>query len=442
MSVIDAVMLGAPVAVAILLVVAPRLGRRVGMVAVSVLIPGHALLWLFEPYRQWWPLYLLLVAMLVVVATTGRELLGRIGIGVLAAISAAVWLVPPVPELPEPTGHYAVGSEIFRWVDPARPEPRTEADDRRNVVVQAWYPTESAAGRRWVYLDGQDALPSQVAGVPSLIMGAYSHIDTHAFAQGPVSRARQRWPVVLFSPGYGAPRAYYSGLVADLASRGFVVLAVDHPYESAVTELADGTIAHTVETLPVDDPRFMVERQEIRTADLRFVLDRIGAGTDLGPLTDRLDPTHISAVGHSFGGAAALSALSEDRRLTAAANLDGTLYSDLPQRTIDRPVLILESDRDITGHSARYLDGNADLLRRLRAPSFRYEIDEADHFGFTDASHFVSAPVRFVATLFVGGSRGPTDTQWLTNDILTPFLLGDHPGIATAAARHPGVSAR
>ncbi|WP_067491131.1 alpha/beta hydrolase family protein [Nocardia ignorata] len=442
MSVIDAVMLAAPVAAAILLVVSPRLGRRVGVVAVPVLIVGHAGLWLVEPYRQWWPLYLLLVAMLVFVATTGRELLGRIGIGVLAAISAAVWLVPPVPELPEPTGPRAVGSAIFRWVDQARPEARTEADDRRNVVVQAWYPAEFASGRRWVYLDGQEDLPSQVAMVPSLIMGAYDRIDTHAYADVPVSQARQRWPVVLFSPGYGAPRAFYSGLVADLAARGFVVLAVDHPYEAAVTELADGTIAHTVETMPVDDPRFMVERQAIRTADLRFVLDQISGGTDLGPLADRLDLTHISAIGHSFGGAAALSALSADRRLVAAANLDGTLYGDLPQRTIDRPVLILESDREITGHSDRYLDGNADLLRRLRAPSFRYEIGEADHISFTDAPHFVSAPVRFVASLLVGGSRGPADTQRLGNDILTPFLLGDHAEIAQAAARHPGVTAR
>ncbi|WP_280220668.1 hypothetical protein [Nocardia neocaledoniensis] len=41
--------------------------------------------------------------------------------------------------------------------------------------------------------------------------------------------------MVLFSPGYGAPRAFYSGLVADLASRGLIVLAPDHPNEVAVT---------------------------------------------------------------------------------------------------------------------------------------------------------------------------------------------------------------
>lgn len=446
MSVIDAVLLVSTVALAIALVAAPRIGRRVAPFALPVLIIGSLLLWVLEGNWHWWPLYALIVLMFAFVVTdtagTRRRAWFRAGIGVLAVVSILLWAVPPSPELPEPTGPYAVGSEIFRWVDEQRPEPATAADDRRNVVVQAWYPTEIESGRQWVYLDGQDQLPSRVSAIPGFLLSDLS-IDTNATADVPVSPDRDRWPVVLFSPGYGAPRAFYSGLIADLASRGFIVLAVDHPYESAVTELADGTIATTVENIAADDPdalRLMTERLETRTADLRFVLDQLARPETLGPLENRVDSAHLTVIGHSLGGAAALAALSADQRFTAAANLDGTLYGDLPERALNRPVLLLESDHGETGHSQRYLDGNRSLLERLQATGFRYEFSKANHYSFTDVPQFLAAPVRFVVTRLVGGSRGAANTQRATNDILTPFLLGRHGEVDRAATGHSGVT--
>ncbi|WP_194825868.1 hypothetical protein [Nocardia sp. XZ_19_231] len=445
MSAVDAVLLLSTVALAISLVAAPRFGRRAAPFVLPLLIIGGLGLWVLDGYWHWWPLYLLIALMLAFVVTdvagARRRVPFRIGIGVLTAVAILPWALPPQPRLPEPTGPYAVGSEIFRWVDEQRPEPMTAADDRRNVVVQAWYPTEVESGRQWVYLDGHGRLPSRVSGIPGFLLSDH-HVETHATADVPISAAKDRWPVVLFSPGYGAPRAFYTGLIADLASRGFVVLAVDHPYESAVTELADGTIATTVENMSADDPdgtRYMAERLETRTADLRFVLDQLARPELLGPLADRVDLGNLSAAGHSFGGATALSALSTDHRLTAAANIDGTLYGALPERSLTRPVLLIESDRAETGHSQSYLDGNRSLLERLRAPGFRYEISKADHYSFTDVPQFLAAPARFVVTSLVGGSRGAPDTQRLTNDILTPFLLGRHSEIAPAATNHPGV---
>ncbi|MFE6923215.1 alpha/beta hydrolase family protein [Nocardia sp. NPDC057663] len=445
MSAIDAVLLISTVTLAIALVAVPRIGRRVAPFALPVLIIGSLLLWVLEGYWHWWPLYLLIVLMFAFVVTdvagTRRRVWFRAGIGVLAAVSILPWAVPPAPELPAPTGPYAVGSEIFRWVDEQRPEPMTAADDRRNVIVQAWYPTDVVSGRQWEYLDGRERLPSRVSGIPSFLLP--DHINTHATADAPVSPAKDRWPVVLFSPGYGGPRAFYTGLVADLASRGFIVLAVDHPYESAVTELADGTIATTVENIAADDPdgiRYVTERLETRTADLRFVLDQLARPDTLGPLEDRVDLGNLTVIGHSLGGAAALGTLAADQRLTAAANLDGTLYGELPERALNRPVLLLESDHSETGHSQRYFDGNRTLLERLQAPGFRYELSKADHYSFTDVPQFLAAPVRFVVTRLIGGSRGAASTQRATNDILTPFLLGRHGEVDPAATGHAGVT--
>ncbi|MFF2087830.1 alpha/beta hydrolase family protein [Nocardia sp. NPDC058176] len=449
MSVIDAVLWGAAVVFAIVLIAFPRAARRVAPLVLALLVVGAVAQWVLETF--YWhlvPVYLLIAVSLAFIFTdtdpSRRRVVFRTGIGVLAAAAIIPWAVPPIPELPEPTGRYAVGSEIFRWVDESRPEPATAAtDDRRNVVVQAWYPTDQHSARRWVYIDGRDQLPARVSQLPGFLLAEYRSIDSHASADVPLAQDRAQWPVVLFSPGYGAPRAFYTGLVTDLASRGFIVLAVDHPYESGVTELADGTIATTVGQIADDDPdgtRFMTEHLDTRTADLRFVLDQLTRPEVLGPLADRVDLGTLTATGHSLGGAAALSALAADPRLTAAANIDGTLYGPLPEHTLNRPVLLLESDRSETGHSQRYLDGNGMLLDRLDAPGFRYEINEADHYSFTDVPQFLSAPARFVVTRILGGSRGPAATQRATNDILVPFLTGTHNEIPAAVATHDGIS--
>lgn len=458
MSIIDAVVPGAAILFAMVAAVAPGRAARLAPIMLPLLVIGCLVQWVLESfYWQMVPIYLVIgatawltLSRTPATASRRRRILtgaGRGTVGLLALIAILPWGFQPVPHLPEPTGRYRVGSEIFRWVDQQRPETATEAAGvHRNVVVQAWYPTDFASGRRWVYIDGLGRLPGSVSLVPSFLMSNYGSIDTHAFADVPISADRMQWPVVLFSPGYGAPRAFYTGLVTDLASRGFVVLAIDHPYESAVTELADGTLATPAGHFPdnaADGDRYMAEQLSVRAADLRFVVDQLGRSDAVGLLAGRLDTDHIAAVGHSFGGATAVAAAALDPRIRAAVNIDGTLYGDLPDRALQRPFLLLESDHSETGHSAQYLDRSRSLIEHLQAGGFRYEIAEANHFSFTDAPLFLAAPARYAVAQFIGGSRGPVDTQRAADDIMAAFLqgpLGGSPAdIPAAAAHHPNI---
>ncbi|WP_433661671.1 alpha/beta hydrolase family protein [Nocardia sp. CA-128927] len=441
MSIMDVLLALGAIAFAVTAVASRRIARRVAPVALPLLLVGCVVQWLVEGfYWQLAPTYLLLGAAAGLVvgqvkwvgdSTRSRRVLmafARGGVGLLVVPAAIAWSVVPVPDLPRPTGPYAVGTEVFRWVDKDRPETATDsAEDRRNVVVQAWYPADPASrGRRSAYLDGLDQLPEQVTVLPRFLMRRYDRIDTHGRMEVPISPDRARWPVVLFSPGYGAPRAFYTGLITDLASRGFVVLAVDHPYEVAVTQLADGTIATPREHFLDNDPdqtRYMSGQLDVRAADLRFVVDQLLRPDTLGPrLSGHLDTDHVAAIGHSFGGAAAAAALASDPRLKAAANIDGTLYGALPQQSLTKPFLLVESDHSETGHSDQFLNGNGSLLDRMTAGGFRYEIAEANHYSFTDAPRFLADPARFLAAQLIGGSRGPRQTQRATNDILVAFL--------------------
>ncbi|WP_433680986.1 alpha/beta hydrolase family protein [Nocardia sp. CA-119907] len=455
MSIIDGVVSAAAILFAMAAAVFPRRVAYAVPVVLPLLVLGCLIQFVLENfYWQMVPSYVAIVAATVSIVSrtrnetseaTGKRrilaLIAPVGVGALAMLAIVPWSILPVPKLPDPTGRYRVGSDIFRWVDQQRPEAATEStSDRRNVVVQAWYPTEFTSGRRWVYIDGLDRLPSRVTQVPRLVMSNYGYIDTHAYADVAISAERARWPVVLFSPGYGAPRAFYTGLVSDLASRGYVVLAIDHPYEVAVTELADGTVATPIEDFPDNDAeRYMTEQLEVRRGDLRFVIDQLSRPEAVGDLAGRLDTDHVAAIGHSFGGVSAVAAAIDDPRIKASVNIDGTLYGDLPSRALQRPFLLLESDHAETGHSAKYLDRNRDLIQHLQSSGFRYEIVEANHISFTDVPLFLAAPARFALAEFIGGGRGPVDTQRAANDILVAFLqepLGGPPADVPAAAAH------
>ena len=46
--------------------------------------------------------------------------------------------------------------------------------------------------------------------------------------------------MVLFSPGLAGVRSQNTAWAQELASHGYVVVALDHPYDSAAVVLADG----------------------------------------------------------------------------------------------------------------------------------------------------------------------------------------------------------
>jgi predicted dienelactone hydrolase len=395
-------------------------------------------------YWHFAPLYLLL---LVVAVWPGPRIRwARASRALLVAIAVAPWLaVVPVPSLPEPTGPYPVGSHVFRWVDPSRPEGATDApDDRRNVIVQAWYPATADGPREGdPYMDGLGRLPPFVSLLPREAMLYYGSIDTHA--RRDATPAAGRWPVILFSPGYGAPRAFYTGMVADLASRGFVVLAVDHPYESALTELADGRLATTIERFDPAEPdrtRYMARQLDLRAADVRHVVDRALAEDSLGALSGHLDTTRLAVIGHSFGGATAALVAADDPRVKAAANLDGTPYGTLPERTLRRPFLLIESDLSGTAHGPRYREGNQRLLSNRRAAAYRFEIREANHYSFTDAPYLFAWPARLAFGWWLGGTRDAGDAQRVSADLVVAFLNASSGGVdavEATALRHANI---
>ena len=268
------------------------------------------------------------------------RVVGRGVVGAGVVIGGLALLIAFVPSLPEPSGPHHVGSHIFRWTDNSRAETLTpDPSDHRQVIAQAWYPTDTAKGRAVPYFEAQDNLPGSVGGLPSFMYSSFGEINTHATFDSPISPAQAAWPVLVFSPGLSVPREAYTALCADLASRGYVVIALSTPYESAPTVLAGGQVVgqtvHPDVMGPAPHPE--LERLiDIRAADSSFVLDQLTslAKTDRSsPLAGRLDLHHVGIVGHSLGGATAVQTMAADARFKVGVNLDGKLFGTQPTLT-------------------------------------------------------------------------------------------------------------
>ena len=82
-------------------------------------------------------------------------------------------------------------------------------------------------------------------------------------------------PVVLYSPGPGGNRDSSTVLVEQLASRGYVVVTIDHTHDASQVEFPDGRVE--VPAMPPLTPEVAARSVEVRVADTRFVLDQLAS---------------------------------------------------------------------------------------------------------------------------------------------------------------------
>lgn len=354
-----------------------------------------------------------------------------IGIGL-----TGLWALP-VPELPRPPGPYEVGTIVREWTDPTRPEAATsDPDDRRTVVVQLWYPAQPvqphAERARYLGRDDQEASTitrglADYLGVPAVLLDGLPRARGHAVLDAPAASNGGPFPVVLFSPGLGGIRTQNTAWAEDLASRGYVVAALDHPYDSAMVVLRDGrTITTTVAPTGDDaeDRRRANEWTAIRAADLRFVLDQLellNRDPDGGPPAGQLNTKLVAATGHSLGGAAALQTAGQDHRFAAVIDLDG-FPRNPPSTPFPQPVLAVAHPLG-PGESPTYLPRLTEVLKLSSAESCLLTVSRTEQLTFTDAPLFLPPVHSLIGSL--GHRQGPQLTSSISAVFLDATLKAD-----------------
>lgn len=265
-------------------------------------------------------------------------------------------------------GSLPVGVTTFNWTDPSRND--------RLLTVEAWYPaTETHRGQDLAAptRDTYELIPGFPPGWQDAVRDAAPRAG--------------RFPLVVFSHGFGAHRRQSTFLCTHLASHGYVVAAMDH---------AGNTIFETVQMMmaaqmggpPPDTVAILSEIIPARPVDVSFVIDRLLGGVEGLP---GIDADRIGMSGHSFGGWTTLMVAGRDRRVRAALALaPAGGWTPLPAAPLqealdfawgrDVPTLFLVADSD----TILPLKGMHELLERTTSPKRMVILTNADHMHFCD----------------------------------------------------------
>ena len=216
------------------------------------------------------------------------------------------------------------------------------------------------------------------------------------FAQPGASVRAGRYPAVLFAPGMRLAAHDYRALLEDVASHGYVVVALS-PDVADPRPIADQLIAAraVVQTWASDGD------------------DRLGA---------IVDAARIGVTGHSIGGAASVLAASTEPGFACAANLDGDYIGAAGAARPRQAVFHLASSDAHEPNRSR--ERRARTWRDVSARSVSatlVRMPEAAHFNMLDAALLqAQMPADKRSGRF--GAIEPAQGLALTGALLCAFL--------------------
>lgn len=335
-----------------------------------------------------------LLALLLLKKSTSHLIFRILGFttgSLLIATSCFYCIMMPIIELPAPVGAYQIGSTCYTIVDEQREEIQTDdPDDKRELFVEVWYPAnlkdvEDRPAEKSLW---QELHIGQLDRV-SFFMNYLEGINTHAFTDVPPDTENGPFPLILFNHGFQMFTSQNTLLMEHLASHGYIVVSIAHPYESLRVNLSNGRTVmpefimsmekfkeamtwierssalinaakDSIENIQNKKERVQVmlsaiENSEMNNVviewerDTRFILDQlIGSTGPKLPFKNCIDTSRIGVMGMSIGGAVAAEFAKADGRIKAGINMDGLQYGARNEEGLTVPFMMIYSE-DGTG---------------------------------------------------------------------------------------------
>ncbi|QDQ02407.1 alpha/beta hydrolase [Lysinibacillus fusiformis] len=276
--------------------------------AFVILTLSSVIVWSFR-----WGMLAILLSILAIMGTvslirnksntkqyTTSKIVWKTMITILALVFAfAPAIVFPQHKSPKVTGKYQVATATYTYIDKNRMEEFTAKGDNRFVNVEFWYP----------------------------------------------QKADETYPLLVFSHGAYGIKASNTSTYTELASHGYVVVSIDHPYHSFYTASEDGTKAlinsdynlefsnSNKEGIYTKEETYELIQKwmKLRTDDMNFVIDTIveKAKRDNSTVYQHINTEEIGVFGHSMGGAASVWVGKERDDVDAVVNIDAPFFSEL-----------------------------------------------------------------------------------------------------------------
>jgi dienelactone hydrolase len=247
--------------------------------------------------------------------------------------------VPSVPRILTALRHFVIAREPTATSGPFQVMAvntallASTADDP-TIFVQIWYP--AAANLPATALLSESATPVACSKV----------MDDRR-----LSDTRPQFPILLYAPWNGGVKDDNASTAAELASHGYVVMAIDDidrdPRPPTATDdwqplTFDFSSAEAFRTtLRIGDRKVRRQAEKALTA-----LDRLKACAN-ADWRARIQFDRIGFFGFSFGGSTAAEAGTFDPRVVAVANLDGWLFGRAAFGALDKPYLVILTEESV-----------------------------------------------------------------------------------------------
>ncbi|MCF6347365.1 MAG: hypothetical protein L3J20_03595 [Flavobacteriaceae bacterium] len=318
-----------------------RLNKKSSLVIISGVIILH---FIFEGYRwQMIPTYMISIILAWCLYKEHpffnggwfRKTISGIAFIILLLFGWGLPYILPVFNLPTPTGKYSVGSQYIHLKTNENEIITTEIDDKRELMIKVWYPAQLNNEETEAYLNDGDRIGFAIKyGLPKSTFNYLDYVKTHTFIKPSV--AEGQFPVLIFSPGIYSKASGYYALIEEIVSHGYIVLNINHTYESPGSLFPNGEIKfynteydrkHNNQEMAemvwnamqnynkskTSDEQFVAVENLIRnyfaaevttrwSKDISLVIDELKKWNSSTFLAQHLDTTKIGVFGHSQGG--------------------------------------------------------------------------------------------------------------------------------------------
>lgn len=380
---------------------------------------------------------------------------------VLLILTSILAYALPVFTLQKPTGSFAVGVKYFHLVDDKRNDPFLDkTTKKRELMVKVYYPAmEDKAKSFSPYFHSTELLKkfAEFYNMPNFTFDHLSLVETNSKEDLQLSDKEKNYPVVLFTHGAGTTMEVHMSQCEDLASRGYIVVAIDHTYASAATVFPNRVVSQREATTDFNTPEPAEIITEIMATDSKFVIDQLeemNEGKIHSIFKEKLNLNKIGVIGHSIGGAVAYNLANNDPRVKAAINLDGVVYIT-PNENM-APYLMLANDKyhiqaiqkreplmkkfedmsdeeqkftiEINGSKEAYQEtynrANQNIIgltNVLKKSADLFTIEGSDHMKFTDIGLYIGIS-KLRELIGIGGNTDSEKTLEITKSVTTAFF--------------------
>lgn len=363
-----------------------------------------------------------------------------------------------ITALPKPAGPHQVGRIHLSFIDEGRLDPFAKPPAQgknRDIPILIWYPIDDPGERSPAkLLKPRDLATLKHYFLYKLIPNRIGEITTNSYEDASLSSKDSRFPVLIFNHGFSSYMEQNTILMEHLASFGYIVVSVGHPYDGIASYPDGRSLQVDLESIKalskdarknqkafnenirqlaradlslaemkrftenyLNASKAMNEKVELWVKDIRFiagVLEKMDRGLSPSQFAGRLAlEKGLGVFGQSYGGAASILACCLDERLACGINIDGAMYGGMHEKYVYRqPAMYMDSDM-LPGRSRYFFQINA-------ADTYHVLIKGSKHLDYSDVTYLLKSwPLKLMQ--LVGNIDGCRMLQ-ITNDYVRSFF--------------------